>query len=397
MKKSCLSKVENQLLVSLACYPVDSDRPPNIDDKSFNVVDWEKIIKRAAAEGVELILYKNLKTFFPQYSLPSNIENTLRRSYYCARIEIDTYVEKLVPLFQLLNSEDIKYLVLRGININATLYRDSWLRSFSDVDLLVEPEKRAVFIEYLMHSGFTGDEIYDNVFYRDGLTLDLHFHPVDSDRIISRNYLSDLSFEDLFRRRVRIKFANLSFWGLWKIDQISLLAFHLLKHSYSQLIWIADISNAMYGLEGAQEWEDLYSRAYEKNLLKPIYYVCYFLNEALGLTFNGMMVRYFNSKELNLLEKLLLNRFIIRRRADQTAELFMLFMISGALKKLKFLKESLFLREGIRHQVSEYQTFKDKILYFPERVIMLLKILFKLIFRSFNRKPIENEEVIIIE
>ena len=100
-------------------------------------ISWNNLIKKATAEGVSPLLYRNLKKYKDKIPKDS-LENL--KAMYLRNIARNLYLyAKLKPFLKEINDLDLKACLSKGARLAITLYKDIGLRSFSDIDFFIHP------------------------------------------------------------------------------------------------------------------------------------------------------------------------------------------------------------------------------------------------------------------
>jgi hypothetical protein len=106
-------------------------------------IDWRRIAYLADRHRVLSILYFNLRKLDLRQQLPEDICNSLRARYLQVTGGNMRLWQRLVELVDLLESRGVPVVPFKGPVLANSLYGDSALRYYQDIDLLV-PQKAAV-------------------------------------------------------------------------------------------------------------------------------------------------------------------------------------------------------------------------------------------------------------
>jgi hypothetical protein len=246
-----------------------SDRSCKIDSN----IDWIKIEKLAAEQGVIGLLYKNLKdSGIPQSTLASF------KDYYvsiAARNIVN--INALDQIENALRSEKMEVMTLKGASLLNTVYRDIGTRPMGDLDIMVRPGERSKFVNLLYSLGYREDPLFPHLFNKDRIVIDLHIHALNIDRIAGRAALFPAGMEPVWRNSVP--------WGEHhrylrrpdNMDNILLLSLHSMKHSFSRLIWLVDILRLINNKD-VMFWTALLKRANNLGQGKCLSYTLYLLD-----------------------------------------------------------------------------------------------------------------------
>lgn len=125
-------QVDNHLLGRILS---EGDR--DLEWDSFSPADWDRIVRRAQADGVASILYWRLIQSEKLSFLPDSLQNSLRALYHSLRMNNAELVRELKTLTRLFADAGIPVVALKGICYALTIYPDPALRPMVDLDLLV--------------------------------------------------------------------------------------------------------------------------------------------------------------------------------------------------------------------------------------------------------------------
>jgi hypothetical protein len=213
------------ILLSLLHGPVAASAP----------LDWDVLLGLAESHGVLPLLYRAQKGHLPD-KFVRHFRQQWTRSLFLA-----SELEGLLKEFAV---RGIEALPLKGPVLAELLYGHFTLRPSNDLDLLVRREDYARAELLLIELGFEpigpADD-YHRDFRRNGTYVELHF---------GTGSPSAPNF-DLHRAWTRAR--TLEFRGqpvrfLSPVDLILYLSLHGLKHRFSRLIWVLDISRAIEAL-----------------------------------------------------------------------------------------------------------------------------------------------------
>jgi len=218
-------------------------------------MDWPAFQRLAEENGVLLLAYKQLLASV--VDMPPHFRDAARES----RAAIDSLGAELEVLLLDFARYGIEVMPLKGPALALTLYNDAALRQSNDLDLLVRQGDFTMAEALLFDCGFAAlgpASEHDRRFLRGDLLVELHFalasprfFPFDIDGIWSRSRRADF----------RGKPAS----AMSKNDLVLYLCAHGLKHGFSRLIWILDLSRALEGWEPG-DYQELMRQAQLQNL-----------------------------------------------------------------------------------------------------------------------------------
>ena len=227
----------------------------------FNLPDdtnWGALLILAEENGVLLLLDRLL------LASGVNIAGSFRDAAQECRAAAESLAAALETLLLDFARQGIEVIPLKGPALALALYGDAALRQSNDIDLLVRREDFSNAESLLLGQGFGplgAASEHDRRFLRGELLVELHFElasprffPFDIDGIWSRSIHTD------FRGRPARAMS--------KCDLVLYLCAHGLKHGFSRLIWILDLSHALQGWQ-PHEYEELLMKQAHRQGLRP--------------------------------------------------------------------------------------------------------------------------------
>jgi len=128
----------------------------------------------------------------------------------------------------------VRLLVFKGCALSLGYYLHPGQRSYGDIDLAVEAKDRAQFEQLLFGHGFSRP--VGTVYYREGLALDLHHHPLHQ---LSLDL--QLGPDPWEQSLVRLPVGYGTVFVLPAEQEFILTLFHGAKHAFSRANWVADL------------------------------------------------------------------------------------------------------------------------------------------------------------
>ncbi len=149
---------------------------------------------------------------------------------------------KLEQVVQALNQQGLEPLILRGPALVEQFYDgDGGLRRYSDIDLCVPSKDYAALATCLACLGFKRDLLYPHIWKLNGWALDCHQDPLNLTRNPCYDALFPGDLSEIFNRALPFSIGAARALIPNEVDQFSLLAIHLVKHSFSQQMWEIDL------------------------------------------------------------------------------------------------------------------------------------------------------------
>jgi hypothetical protein len=239
-----------------------------------------------------------------------------------------------------------------------------------DLDIMVKPRDCPVVQKRLQGLGYIRESTNARIYQRGGVRIDLHNHPLNVDRIRARQALFPSGLEPVWASSGpwRPNFPHLRCPD--DADNVIFLAQHLMKHSFSRLIWLVDIHRLLENRDQAF-WTRLTERTCLFGQWRPLCYVIYLLNRLFGFApparsiFGGLPDR------LTRLEKAVLDTSLYNGRRVLTGPLLSLFCVDDFRGRMKLASEILFPRWNIIKQEFGRALPGKHLLFYPTRLIRL--------------------------
>ncbi|MCK4338146.1 MAG: nucleotidyltransferase family protein, partial [Candidatus Aminicenantes bacterium] len=214
--------------------------------------DWNEFLEKASLEGIGPLTYSHLKQF--SNIIPEDVFSRLK-GMYIQNAAHNIYIYKgMEPLFADTDGQNIPIAVIKGAHLAQSVYSDSNNRPFVDIDLLVYPLALAGLKEKLEILGFTQETnlnsesgqnslleqywTYRPVYKKDRLFLELHTN-------FPGLHCPFISEKDLWNNLKTLNFIDAPVPVLSPEYELCLLCLHAQQHSYSRLIWLADIARSV--------------------------------------------------------------------------------------------------------------------------------------------------------
>lgn len=206
--------------------------------------------------------------------VPESLAGGLREMYSEAVHRHLRTVWALSRLQPVLDASEVPWTVIKGPVLAELVYGDPGMRTYNDLDLLVEPRRFRDVVELLE---LTGAKLLDRnwkVIRREvfgelhllldaGVMLDLHWSLVT----IYRGRTA-MSSTEVLARRQRVALAGVPAWSLEPVDQLLHLAVHAALSGADKLVWIKDIDLAV-GRSGLN-WDAVAERAERWRIGAPV-------------------------------------------------------------------------------------------------------------------------------
>jgi putative nucleotidyltransferase-like protein len=235
---------EAKLLVACGAVCAIDQSPNSVAALAANEIDWNLLQRMAAGHGMSAMVWRAL-SIHPTL-VPNDVLGALRTRHLVISARSLYLTNELISVCELLEQSGVTAIAFKGPTLAAFAYRESGLREFSDLDLLVPlsefPTARQTLIAHgyrprcadacaLTSSVF---QCYEDTFVAGDAAalLDVHW------RVLPRHF--DFADPDLLQTRAqRIDLNGRYLRTLATEDLILFLFMHAPKHGWPLLNWIA--------------------------------------------------------------------------------------------------------------------------------------------------------------
>lgn len=340
-------------------------------------VPWDHVVMLASMQGVDGFVYDHIYHEGLLNVLPYHISNQLEDNYHKNRERAIRIINEARVLSSNLQQARIPVVALQGLSLINTLYSDFGLRPLGDIDLMVKPDDKKRLKELLYHKGYgIPYPPYPDLLLKDDILIDLHTHILNMDRIRSRRYLFREDLSPMWERSKPFFDQPYGLLSPDPHDNIIALAAHALKHSYSRLIWIADIHECLLKWTGnTDRWKAFVERTLFWHQERSILYALILVENIFRMKIPFWVKRRLGIEKLGLLERHLIRLKIRGFSSDELCIVLWLFHIKGFRKKMEFIKETIFPKDDIISQIFEKDTRKSKASLYAKRVGQVLTLI----------------------
>jgi hypothetical protein len=154
MNKNLNIRDEEILLLGLCRLDFNVELKVMLMALAENLTDWSYFVSLADAHGVAALVYNNLeKLKFLQY-LPKDGVEHLHNALLMSLSRNTHFTESVDEVLKLLNKENIKMVLLKGMALELSVYGNAGLRQMTDVDVLMTREDCLKARKVLMNNEF---------------------------------------------------------------------------------------------------------------------------------------------------------------------------------------------------------------------------------------------------
>ena len=229
---------------------------------------WENLIHQAENQGITPLLYKHITS--SGYSIPTQARRILQGLYLRHKRSGAIRNSTIAEILTVLQKHSIDCLLLKGIVLCNTLYREPGLRPMRDIDILFKKQDMQYIGELLQGLGFcqaTDPAIGEDHHHLDpfvktteGLPLSIEVH-----RELLPAQLSDerWSYENLHETSITFKINGVEARTLSREDTLNYLYLHGLRAPLTyepfRLIHVADLISFVELNHKHIDWDKLQS------------------------------------------------------------------------------------------------------------------------------------------
>ncbi len=228
-------------------------------------LDWGLVLGLADYQGLSPLLRHQLKPVLAE--LPVGVARELESSYFQAIYRQLSYAEETARLLEYFKGAGVKVIPLKGIRWTEELYPEPGLRTFADVDILIERKAQGLARQLLAELGYQPEatlgeavflsEHFHGHYYlpRADLSLELHWGLSHPRRVKP-------AMSEVWQRARWTKYGRQATLALSPADDILHLAMHIGSHGLmSRLIWFLDFALLLRKHQAVLDKEQLWQAA----------------------------------------------------------------------------------------------------------------------------------------
>jgi len=145
---------EEILLLGLCRLEFSDEQIIKIRSLITHVTDWSYFGSLANAHGVAALVWHNLENHHLLSGIPDDVTAFLRGALMKSLSRNTFNTESMGEVLRLLNGENIKTVLLKGLALEFSVYGNAGLRQMSDVDILICREQCMRAREVLISNGY---------------------------------------------------------------------------------------------------------------------------------------------------------------------------------------------------------------------------------------------------
>jgi hypothetical protein len=303
-------------------------------------------------EGVALLLFETLRRLSSPMDIPAEftaVMEDLRQATTRANLAA---VAAALELSNLAERAGVRIMALQGLTV-LRLYHDPALRPMNDLDVMVRPAHRAIFAAVLLREGYElVDPRYPDLFRGRGIEVDLHTHILNLDRIRRRDSLFAENLCSMWDEAEPFHQSGDALLRPSLEDNFIALAAHALKHGYSRLIWLTDLSVLLKSLEAKEGgWNRLLERTRFWGQTKSVLFAMVLVGEMLGERIPASCLQALGADRLMKLERRLLDGVEKGYRPPGLASVLSVCVAEGLGGKLRLAREVVWPRAEVMRRL----------------------------------------------
>lgn len=250
-------------------------------------VDWEYLLELAEYHGVAPLLAYNLSPNNLADKVPTIYSDMLSRIYHnnvCRNIFLS---DELVKILSRFNRNKIDAITLKGTVLGEQFYVNPGLRTTSDIDILVRPEKVPQAGTIIRQMGYEESTIqeeidhpFHHVYYKKEkypFMVELHWD-LDDPKMEAGNR------EEIWRRARQYRFQGGTTLVLSPEDILLYLAVNLLTQDGQQLKYLSDITELLKKNPDNFDWNYVIGTGRSLGISATTYYALEWARDLLGAT-----------------------------------------------------------------------------------------------------------------
>jgi len=247
-------------------------------------IDWKLLVREGHAHNVIPMLFAGLNSLNDKQSVPPVFLKYIReeaKKIFAKNLRLQS---ELLSLAELLNKENINYIVYKGVMISKLFYQQIGLREFNDNDILINQQDLPVVRDLLLQRGYEPiiplNEIGEKkilkfekefcfVKRKDGEILqeiDVHWmllRPSFAMPITYARLMPDISILKVGESEVSTLSPECSF--------VILCIHHGVNEGWSKVKYLLDIHLAIEFINSADSWSEVMTIAQKLDVLRVVH------------------------------------------------------------------------------------------------------------------------------
>ncbi|OHB71582.1 MAG: hypothetical protein A2W23_01965 [Planctomycetes bacterium RBG_16_43_13] len=341
--------------------------PPYIIPDADNI-EWGRVLEIARSEETAGILYKNIRLL--QIKVPADVLAGLEKIHLSVVSRNILQAGQLREVLKSLADKEISSIPLKGSVLSRFIYPELGLRDMADIDVLIKKDTLRETDAALRSLGYNSHDFITyhstlttyHSFYRNSVSyfkesdttpsvLHLHWHIVNASVPL---FMYSIDVEKIWEEVEEVDFGDgVKAFAMPPHFLLLHLSEHTLKHSFSTLIHLADISqlirfydgssaNSYKGAFPSTDWDAVFRYAVEWNVEFPLYLSLFYSHKIIGTMLPDDVLRRCRNKVSGFGGCYLVRSIERNNRWNGLSVFGYLVMCKNISKKVQFIRSMLF-------------------------------------------------------
>jgi len=361
-----LTPSREDLLASLSILAREnSQKKKELEKILGEFTDWQAFSEKE----ISLFVYYYLKKLSLLSFIPSQIHRKLEKLFLGNTAYNIIHLENLAQLVKKLNEEKIPVIILKGAALCETVYPHPGLRTFCDLDILIQRkdiQKVKGVLNRLDYSfSHTLAQHHFSAFQGSNPSLPVEVHwDLVNEASPFQKYAFQFSMNRIWKEAVPFKFRETEALWLSPEHQLIYLSTHMLKEGYSHRKWLLDLYYLLQFFKGKIDWKKLFEESEKFHARRPVYYALSTLDELFQITemnekwLSRKVLQELKPQRVSWLEKSIFTRLLTNKPLNSHFHRFFLYVF--AIEKLSDKLKALLSLLKYSFQLP-YLKFKEKV------------------------------------
>lgn len=345
---------EQALIIDCIKYYQSNTNEHSIKNRLSVTIDWSYLEGLSAYHGLKPLLCHVLSSDELRKNVPQDVLSNLEKFYKVNSMWSGLLYERLINIIDTMNSNEISVLAIKGPLMAKHLYGDIAMREFLDLDILVDQEHVRKAKDLLIASGYALDlempqgfednyeshsYYYNMVFHQDKMPVDLHWS------LIPNEYSFSLATEEVMKSSKLSVVEDRELLVMKPEHLLIYLCIHGAKHSWTQLNWVADISQLI--LTNDIDWDFVIDRTKKLQAVSMVYLGILLARDLFCIKIPEKILNEVKSHKrintnLNTAYEILFPGEVESYSRKLKTKLFYMSLMSGIKNKLYYLHDFIF-------------------------------------------------------
>ena len=276
-----MTTLREDLLISLSILArEDSDKKIELEKLLDEYENWQGL----SENEVSLAVYYQLKKLSLLNSIPPQIMRKLENRFLSNAAYNIIHLENLARLAKKLNEKKVPVMILKGAALCDTVYPHIGLRTFCDLDVLIQKkdiQKVMGVLKQLDYSISHTHAQHHFTAYQESnhsLPLEVHWDLVNQASPFQKHAFQ-LCLDKFWQDAMSFEFRETEALWLSPEHQLIYLSVHMLKEGYSNRKWLYDLYYLLKFFRGGIDWNKLFEECEKYQVKRPVYYALSALDE----------------------------------------------------------------------------------------------------------------------